>query len=824
MNVSYRWLRALAPDLRDTPEEVAERLAGLGYPVEGSVQLSEALGDMVVARVRAVHPHPDADRLVVCEVDDGAGGVQVVCGAPNVQPGGWYPLAPVGATLPGGMRIGKAKLRGQLSHGMLCSERELGLGRDESGLMELTGDFTAGAPLVDALGLNDVRMDVEITSNRPDLLSHRGIAREVAPDGEDGLLLPPVPGSPGTDTLAAVPMVTSGFEVSSPPDEGGVTIRIEAPDRCPAYLGLVVSGVSVGPSPHWLQTRLRAAGARPINNVVDATNYVLLEMGHPLHAFDLERVVDRTVVVRRAAPGEPIRTLDGEDRKLNEEMLAICDGERPIAVAGVIGGEDSEVRADTTEILLECALFKPGPIRATRKALGLSTDASYRFERGVDPEGLQEAILRAAELILATGGGHIRGPLLEVRPQPFARTEVELRPARIEQILGVPFEPARIREILVPLGFRTGEEENGSIRVEIPGFRSWDVTREVDLVEEIARRHGYDEFPETLGAFRPGTVPEDPLFDLEDRLRTELVARGLFEAHTLAFAPKGEGEVEIANPVSTEERFLRTSLVPGLLRRLEYNLARGNRDVRLFEIGTVFREGPKGELPREGTHLALVLHGLRSPRHWGDDGAALDLWDLRGCAEVVAATAGGAAWEVRPVLNLPDEGAPEPASPTTPRLAESRDGGYLVVDREGLVRGRAGPAEDDEVELPPWASPVWVLEVELPATGLPAAETVFSPMPAHPSVERDLALLVDRNCPVGNVLALIESEAGAQLEGVEVFDLYEGKGIPDGKISVAIRVRYRAADRTLKDEEVDRAVAHLVRKLEEEMGVGIRGS
>ncbi|MEX0843513.1 MAG: hypothetical protein WD120_04125, partial [Gemmatimonadota bacterium] len=239
---------------------------------------------------------------------------------------------------------------------------------------------------------------------------------------------------------------------------------------------------------------------------------------------------------------------------------------------------------------------------------------------------------------------------------------------------------------------------------------------------------------------------------------------------------------------------------------------------------TVFREGPKGELPREGTHLALVLHGLRSPRHWGDDGAALDLWDLRGCAEVVAATAGGAAWEVRPVLNLPDEGAPEPASPTAPRLAEARDGGYLLVDGEGRLRGRAGPAEVDEVELPPWASPVWVLEVELPPTGLPAADTVFSPMPAHPSVERDLALLVDRNRPVGNVLALIESEAGAHLEGVEVFDLYEGKGVPDGKISVAIRVRYRAADRTLKDEEVDRAVAHLVRKLEEEMGVGIRGS
>ncbi len=823
MNVSYRWLRALAPGLDDSPEEVAERLAALGYPVEGLHHLSEGLRDLVVARVKAVHPHPDADRLVVCEVDDGGDGVQVVCGAPNVESDRWYPLAPVGATLPGGMRIGKAKLRGQLSQGMLCSERELGLGRDESGLMELAGDFTPGAPLVEALGLDDVRIEVEVTSNRPDLLSHRGIARELAPDGVDGIILPSIPGGQGPDGLSRVPMISAAFEASSPPEAGGITIRVEAPDRCPAYLGLVVSGVSIGPSPHWLQTRLRAAGARPINNVVDATNYVLLELGHPLHAFDLDRLADRTVVVRRAHPEEPIRTLDGEDRELDEEMLAICDADRPIAVAGVIGGEDSEVRTETTEILLECALFTPGPIRATRKALGLSTDASYRFERGVDPEGLKEAILRAAELILATGGGQIQGPVVEVRPQAFERMQVELRPTRIEQILGVHFEPARIRELLSPLGFRMGVQENGSIPVEIPGFRSWDVWREVDLVEEIARRHGYDEFPETLGPFRPGTVPEDPLFALEDRLRSELVARGLFEAHTLAFARETEGEVEIANPVSAEERYLRTSLVPGLLRRLGYNLARGNRDVRLFEIGTVFRKGAEGEPPREATHLALVLHGLRMPRHWGTDAAALDLWDLKGFAEAIASTVGGRDWEVRPAIEA-QEGGPSSATPTSPRLAGRVENGYYILDGAEGLHGRAGASHATEVELPPWAGSVWVLEVELPAAGPPAEETVFAPLPAHPPVDRDLALLIEKGRPVGEVLSLVRAEAGGDLEGVEVFDLYEGKGIPAGKVSVAVRLRFRGADRTLKDEEVDRSVGHLVRKLEEELSVGIRGA
>jgi phenylalanyl-tRNA synthetase beta chain len=676
MKASYRWIQDIAPELGDTPAEASERLASLGFPVEGAEALSEGLGDVVLARVLEVRPHPNADRLRVCEVDGGNGVVQVVCGADNVRAGHWYPFAPVGAGLPGGLIIRKAKLRGEVSEGMLCSERELGLGKGHEGLMELSAggeggagsppDWTPGAPLVEALALKDVRLDVEVTSNRPDLLSHRGIARELAPRGEVSLVEPPIPGEDpeAAAVVRGLPLHSDAREVRA----DGVTLRIEAPDLCPRYLGLVIRGVRVGPSPAWLQSRLRAAGARPINNVVDATNYVLQELGQPLHAFDLARLEDATVVVRRAREGEGIRTLDGEERTLSPEMLAICDARRPAAVAGVMGGEESEVGEGTTDILLECALFTPGPVRATRKALGLPTDASYRFERGVDPLGLRAALERCARLVLATAGGTPDGAILDAAPVRAEPLRVRLRPSRVERVLGIPFQVDEIRALLEPLGFgvesgarahevgarREGggvpEEIQGEVAltVTVPGYRSWDVTREVDLIEEIARRHGYDRFPDDLGAFRPGTVPDHPLFRLEDELRTELAAWGLLEGQTPAFAPRGEGEVEVLNPISMEERWLRSALLPALLRRVRYNLARGNREVRLFEVGTVFAPGEPGELPRERTRVAAVLHGHRSPPHWSGGAAPLDAWEVKGILEALVRRVPEEAWTVEP--------------------------------------------------------------------------------------------------------------------------------------------------------------------------------
>jgi phenylalanyl-tRNA synthetase beta chain len=813
MKVSFRWLREIAPGLQGSPDELAKRLAALGAPVESIERLAEGLEDIVVARVREVRAHPNADRLRVCEVDDGSGVRSVVCGAPNVVAGGVYPFAPVGATLPGGTTIGRAKLRGEVSEGMLCSERELGLGHGAQGLMTLSEGLAPGIRLVEALALDDSRLDVEVTSNRPDLLSHEGIARELAPGGHASLVLPGFPGeeSAAVAAVESLELRRDSREASS----GRTSVRIEAPELCARYLGLVVRGVRVGPSPPWLQNRLRAAGARPINNVVDATNFVLLELGQPLHAFDLDRLEGHSVVVREARAGETLRTLDGVSRVLVPGMLAICDSARPAAVAGVMGGADSEVTDATRDLLLECAHFTPGPIRATRKALGMTTDASYRFERGVDPEGMARAMHRVARLIVATAGGTLEGPILDCAPRPFSRATVSLRPARVERLLGVPVRSAEIRSLLEPLGFDI-EERSGALAVQVPGFRSFDVKREVDLVEEIARRKGFDAFPEALRPFRPSAVPDHPLFALEDRLRDRLVGLGLREAQTPAFAPASEGEVELVNPISAEEGFLRTSLVPGLVRRLEHNLARGVRDVRLFEIGTVFRRGGRGELPVEETRVAAVLHGDRRPPHWSDAGGSpLDLWDLKGVLARVAETAHGSDVEVGPVASAPEVDSIRYVAPEAALAARDRGGRALGVGGR-LVAGGA--------DLPPWASEVWIVEVALPAAPAPESPPSYLPLPSHPGVERDLALLVPAGVSVGALLGFVRGRGGEWLRDIGVFDVYRDDKMGAGERSVAIRLQFRAHDRTLTDAEVEEAVRRIVHDLGEELHVGVRGS
>jgi phenylalanyl-tRNA synthetase beta chain len=808
VKTSYRWLEACVPGGLPSPDEVAERLASRGFPVEEAHDLSGGLGDIVVGHVLTVRPHPNADRLRLCEVDGGAGIVQVVCGAPNVQPDGWYPLAPVGAALPGGMKISKAKLRGEWSEGMLCSEKELGLGSGTEGLMTLEGPFTPGASFVRALGLDDVRMEVEVTANRPDLLSHLGIARELGSAGAKPLMLPAIPGGTGEvpADLARIGAVQDPSEVA----EGGASLRVEAPDLCYRYLGLVLRGVRVGPSPGWLQARLRAIGARPINNVVDATNYVLYELGQPLHAFDMDKLRGARVVVRRARVGEKLRTLDGLDRDLSPGMLAICDGEGPVAVAGVIGGADSEVTDRTRNVFLECALFEPKSIRSTRKALGLSTEASYRFERGVDPEGLTRAILRAAEIIMTTAGGGPDGRVLDVCARPFERATVKLREARIERLLGVPFESARVRGLLEPLGFALGAGDGG-FEVEVPGFRSYDVTREVDLIEEIARTEGFDAFPDALRPYRPSLLSDHPLFAAEDRVREELVASGFLEAQTPAFASRAHGEVEIANPMSAEEGFLRAALLPGLEARLVHNLNRGNREVRLFEIGTAFRRGEVGGLPAEESHLAAILHGHREPLHWSNPAVEADAWDMKGLVERVAALVSGGKWRVAPAEGSAGDGA----------FAEGTT--LNVTDPGGRVFGRAGRVGAARLDLPVWAREVWGLEIAFPLEPLPPATVVYAPLPVHPGVERDLALLVPVGVPVSRVLARIQVEGGTHLAGTEVFDVYRGEGLPADTRSVAVRLRFQAPDRTLTDDEVDEAVRRITRVLQEGLGVGFRG-
>ena len=802
MNVSVRWLRDLVPGLEGTPEELSEHLALRGAPVDSVTSPGEDLRDIIIGRVIRAQQHPNADRLRVCEVDNGSEVVQIVCGAPVVKEGAFYPLAPVGAVLPGDFRIKKSKIRGEVSEGMLCSARELGLGDDHSGIMELEGDLKPGASFVVSVGLDDATLDVEVTANRGDLLSHVGVARELASQAEGRVELPALPGAAAVDP---------GYIVAAPAvAHDDVSVQIDDPDLCSRYLGAVIRGVEIGPSPSWLQERLRGAGARPINNVVDATNYVLLELGQPMHAFDLNRLNGRSIIVRRAseAEGEFI-TLDGEKRAITPEMLMICDGSGPVALAGVMGGQNSEVDVQTVDVLLECALFEPKSIRATRRALVMSTDASYRYERGVDPEGMRMAMERCIQVILATAGGQLDGPILDCCPSPFASSVVELRLARIERLLGVGFSGEYVESLLRPLGFQVEGEAEGVMRVRVPGFRSYDVTREVDLIEEVARSHGFDNFPDSLGPQRPSSIPDHPLFQLEDRLRKALVACGLFETQTPAFCPEGEGEVEVSNPLTTTEPFLRSALIPALVRRAEYNLARGNRDVRLFELGTSFRKAGPGEPPLEEPHLGVVLTGRREPPHWSRKEEFVDIWDLKALVEDVVR-------RVYATSAFVEQGRPPVATLDDPDC-------LVVRHRSGRVVGHAGRVADEACDVPVWASELWAFELTLPSTPSAAPSVTVNPLPHFPASERDLALLVPGEVRAGAVSEAIRQHGGEELESIEIFDLYAGDGVPEGYRSLGFRLRFRSPTRTLKDKQVDRSVRAVLTRLEEGLGVTARG-
>lgn len=784
MNISYLWLRSIAPGITADPREISDRLGMLGAPVDDLVPLSEGLGDVVIARVEEVRPHPNADRLRLCTVSAGAAPLQVVCGAPNVEAGGYYPFAPVGAALPGGISIGKAKLRGEVSEGMLCSARELGLGRDHEGIMTLAGEWAPGSSFVDALGLDDWRLEVDVTPNRPDLLSHLGVARELAPGGLRDIRFEPL-----GDGRCEPAIETAEREGVA----GGARVSIEDPAGCPRYMAAVIRGVRVAPSPEWLASRLRAVGLRPINNIVDATNYVLHEMGQPLHAFDLGRLDGPEIRVRPARAGETLRTLDGVERKLDADTLVIADAGRPVAIAGVMGGEESEVSDETTDVLLECALFDERSVRRTARALGLATDASYRFERGVDPELQPAALARVVDLVLAVAGGALDGAMLDVSRAEATRRVVELRPERAASVLGIGMAADEIASLLEPIGFAT-EPAGDRLSVTVPGFRP-DVAREIDLIEEIARRRGYDSFPEERVAFRASIVPEDPLLAIERGIRGILTRWGLLEARTVAFAPASDDRVPLLNPLSAEESHLRDRLAPGLLRRVEHNWAHGVRNVRLYEVGTAFLPAEDGGQPREEVRVAAVLTGARRPPHWKGEPEPWDVWDLKALLSEMAEAVGAAA--------------PVPAGDT-----------LELHDRSGARVAAGWRVPDSDIDAPAWADAVWALELTLPTAAAEVDSQVgYRPLPEYPPAERDLALLVPTGTSADEVERVISTAAGDTLAEMWPFDLYAGEGIESGARSIAWRLRFRRPDRTLTDAEVDRGVSSILGALEDRLGV-----
>ncbi len=798
MNISYRWLKELAPTIDEPAEAVAERLTFTAVPVDEIIWLGQDLNELVVARVDKVTKHPNADRLVVCQVDTGRGEpVRVVTGAPDVVEGGYYPFVGAGQTLPNGQLIKKSKLRGELSEGMLCSERELGIGRDAGGIMQLHGDFTPGQPLLEALQLDDYRFDVDVTANRPDLLGHWGVAREIAPGGETDLILPDFPDHKRADYATE----TSTQEGQT----GGVTVRIEDPDGCPRYMGAVIRGITVAPSPGWLADRLRAIGQQPINNVVDATNYVLHELNQPLHAFDVATLKGPAVVVRRAKAGEVLKTLDGNNRTLDGEMLVIADEKVSTAMAGLMGGEATEVTDDTRDLFIECAYFNPKRVRKAAKGLGLDTDASYRFQRGIDPEGLPRAMQRVLDLILTVAGGSVDGHAVDVNPLPAEPRVATLRRQRVSHLLGVEFDAPTIKGYLQPLGFDVLEEGTEGYEVRIPSWRP-DVDREVDLIEEIARRHGYDKFPEEIRQSRPSTWHEDAYVVVFRHLRELMVGRGFFEAKSSSFAPSGEGEVRLLNPLSEREDHLRKDLLTGLTHRVEYNFARGQRDIRLFELGTSF-EASTGPLPSEHIRISAAWTGRQRAEHWSEADVYWDVWDLKSIVSAVAAIATPGAEVLPAQIDAPSVGLQDTLAVMTP---------------DGQTVGWGGLVPSDKMETPRWAGPVWGLEMEV--WPLARQPVVYEAIPAYPSVERDVALTVRKNTLSAEIHAVIREAAPEYLEDLSIFDVYEGENIPEGTRSIAWRLRFRSPDRTLTDEEVDSAMKRITSALEDKLDVGIRGA
>ncbi|HEX6806618.1 MAG TPA: phenylalanine--tRNA ligase subunit beta [Gemmatimonadaceae bacterium] len=811
MNASHAWLASLLT-VPLSAERMRELITAHCCTVDEMVRLRDDLSGVVIGRVVEAAHHPDSDHLWVTKVDAGGGALlDVVCGAPNVKAGGVYPFAPVGTTLPGGLVLERRKIRGALSNGMLCSARELRLSDDHEGILELETTAAPGTPLLDAIPLGDTRLVIDVTPNRPDLLSHAGLARELAAAVGARMRLPPVPGAP---SLARAPAARADSEMQV----GGVRVRLEDAEGCPRYMGAVMRGITVGPSPAWLAERIVAVGGRSINNVVDATNYVLHELGQPVHAFDAAKLGGSEIVVRRARAGETIVTLDGVSRTLNADTTAIADHNRAQAVGGVMGGAESEVTPQTTAIFIEVAHFDPVRVRRARRALNLSTDASYRFERHVDIELPPRALARVIEIVAAVAGGHVDGAPGDLYPAPHVPRTVSLRPARVATLLGDAVPQQEIVGLLTPLGFEV-EARAGALEVTVPSWRP-DVVREVDLVEEVARCRGYDTFSSELRPFRPGTVPESSLETVSRRVRDALVARGLLEARPLPFVKGADiGFVRVANPLSENEAHLRRDLLDTLARRAEYNLARMQRDVRLFEIGAVFL--PSADtLPVEELRAALIVMGHRRPAHWTETRPPdFDEWDAKGLAVELASAAYPAA-EIA--------------------LESDADSDWLwsvIVDGT-----RRGGVRRVPLDAPVWAAPAYGVELTLltvPSAfvaqpgaarydATPAVATAnhvqYRALPDTPAAEFDLALLVPNDLPAAHVEKVIRGASGELLEQVTLFDEYRGDAVPNGFRSLAWRLTFRHPERTLRDKEVAGRREKLLRTLEGELGVRQRTS
>jgi phenylalanyl-tRNA synthetase beta chain len=787
VKVVLSWLRELCPvDL--SPEELGDLLDRKGMHVESIERPWSGLDGVVIARVLEVRDHPNSDKNCLARIDVGGFEREIVVGVRNMAVGDLVPYAGPGARVPAFSEpLAAREIRRVVSEGMICSPRELGISADHTGILILPADAPLGADFKATYELDEAVLDLEIETNRPDLLSVFGIAREVA----------------GATGEPLVPPDTSVVE--GDPDGTSASVDVEDSERCPRYLARLIRGVADAPSPLRVQARLTAAGMRPLSAVIDATNYAMLELGQPLHPFDLDLLAERTIVVRRARAGERLITLDDVERELVEDDLLIADREKAVGIAGVMGSAAAEVSASTTEVLLESAWFEPRGILRTSRRLLLPTEAAIRFSRGTDPEGTGPAADRAARLMVEWAGGVVVPDVSDVGAAP-PRRHIPVRPARASLVLGHEISASDVAEALGRIGI-SSEKQDGAVVAEAPSFRP-DLQREEDLIEEVARVQGYETIRSTLpGIRRVGEL--DPSHDFRRRSRQALVRAGLREALSLSFASRADLElmghdaaVAVANPPSADEPYLRRSIVPKLLQALARTMARGARSVTLFEIGHVFHPADPVD---EREVVTVALAGLADEGLYSES-RTFDFFDGKGALEALLSGLAVDDWRLTDASGRP--------------LHPARSATVEIGGEAAGVIGELHPRIAQRLDLPARVA-IFELDVASLARNAPR-RTTYRDIPRYPPIRRDLAFILDASTPAADVRSALEQAGGELVGSVLLFDVFEGPPLSEGQRSLAFSIDFRAADRTLTDQEADRAVAAMVERLSRDFGAQLR--
>ena len=803
MLVSLKWLKDYV-DIELTAEELSHELTMAGLEVDEIKTIRPAFSGVVVAEILSVKPHPSADRLLLCNVSDGKDNYPVVCGAKNIAVGDIVPLAKVGAVIPGGYTIKSSLLRGEKSDGMLCSEAELEISDDASGIMHLPSDLPLGLPLDTALNIGDTVLDVGVTPNRSDCLSMIGIAREVA-----------------AITGKKIKQPSMKVKESSEDINSLTSVKIIDADACPRYTARMIKNVQIGASPVWMKTRLEAAGFRAINNIVDVTNFVMLEMGQPLHAFDFNFLAEGKIVVRKSKQNEEFVSLDGKTRTLPEDTLLICDGLKPVAIGGIMGGLNSEVKEGTQVIFLESAYFNPTSIRRSARKLAMPTDAAFRFERGIDPEGVVKALNRAAQLIADLSGGSIYINYIDEYPEKITPVQdIPLRLNRIRQVIGMEIGAKDVVRILRSIGMILKPNGKGRYLVTPPSCRV-DILREIDLIEEVVRLYGYDRVPSTLPAVAVTEIDIIPRLDLEERIRQLLVGSGYTEIVNYSFGiptatdllglPENDERrrmVRIKNPLGEDLSSMRTTMIYGLLDTAKKNANNGSFDLSIFEIGRIFLRRKTGELPEEKNMLAGLLTGKITDDLWGSR-KTVDFYTLKGCLENI-------------FFDLKLNNCKYNSTSVEPFLHPGKSCGIYLDDRQIGFLGEVHPDVLEKIDL---KNNVYVFEINLDilVSAYLDKNIAYQEISKYPAVMRDAAFVIPDKMEADQMLNIVLGQKEDLLENVSIFDVYIGKEISEGTKSLGLRFSYRAPARTLTDLETNTVHDRIVRNTVNLTGAKIRG-